>query len=118
MDIKQKGKLKNQTNGLSESTINSDITTLNEFLFWLEGRGVIQHKNIGKIPKVKDRKNYKEEANPAFFPDEFTQFKDVLYRSDQNVSDEEARWKRRWFINWVSFQYQVLSDYTKLPRSV
>ena len=106
LDIKVKGKWKNDTNGLSPSTINSDLTTLNEFLNWLVDNDVLSPKNHRRIPRVKDRKDYREESNPAFFPDEFRAFKDVLYQFDKDVDDDISKWKRRWFIHWVLFQYQ------------
>ena len=59
------------------------------------------------IPKIKDRKNYREEANPAFLPDEFIRFKDELYKYDVGCKDEEEKWKKRWFIHWVLFQYHT-----------
>ena len=106
LDVKQKGKWKFVTNGLSTSTINSDITTLRSILKWLVKRELLDPKKLPEVPKLKDRKNYREEANPAFLPDEFSRLKDVLYKFDQNIDDEEQKWKHRWFIHWVLFQYQ------------
>jgi len=106
LDLKQKGKWKSVTNGLSTSTINSDITTLRNLLKWMVKRELLDPKNQGEIPKLKDRANYREESNPAFLPDEFSRLKDVLYQFDQDIDNDELRWKHRWFINWVLFQYQ------------
>lgn len=106
LDVTEKGKWKSETQGLSASTINSDITTLTEMLSWLCERDILDPKKFGKIPRVKDRKNYRVESNPAFTPDEFRLFKDHLYQFDRAVDDEESKWKRRWFIHWVLFQYQ------------
>lgn len=106
LDIRQKGKWKSASEGLSTSTINSDITTLRNLLKWMVKREILDPRKEGEIPKLKDRRNYREESNPAFLPDEFRQLKDILYRFDQDIADEELRWKHRWFINWVLFQYQ------------
>jgi len=106
LDVRQKGKWKSASDGLSTSTINSDITTLRSLLKWMVKREMLDPRKEGEIPKLKDRKNYREESNPAFLPDEFRQLKDILYRFDQDIDDEELRWKHRWFINWVLFQYQ------------
>ena len=107
LDISTKGKWKTSTSGLSASTINSDISTLCEFLKWCCNREYLDPRKFGDIPRPKDRKDYREDANPAFFPDEFARFKDVLYKFDQNCLDEEEKWKKRWFIHYVLFQYQL-----------
>ena len=57
---------------------------------WLVDRDVLSPKNYRRIPRVKDRKDYREESNPAFFPDEFRVFKDVLYKFDKDVDDDVA----------------------------
>lgn len=116
LDVKTKGKWGSVANGLSSSTINSDISTLKELLKWLGKKDILDANKIGEIPRARDRKNYREDANPAFFPDEFVRMKDVLYKFDQNIEDkgkyhneshEEVKWKRRWFINYILFQYQL-----------
>ena len=106
LDMKVKGRWKSATSGLSTSTINSDITTLRNLLKWMVKRELLDPKNLGEIQKLKDRTNYREESNPAFLPEEFILLKDELYKFDQNIENEELRWKHRWFINWVLFQYQ------------
>lgn len=107
LDITQKGKWKSETKGLSASTINSDLTTLKELLYWMVKQGYMSSDMLFDIPKIKDRKNYREEANPAFLPDEFIRFKDELYKYDVGCKDEEEKWKKRWFIHWVLFQYHT-----------
>jgi len=107
LDIKEKGKWKSETQGLSAATINGDLTTLRELVHWLIKKGYIGADVAFDIPKIKDRKNYREEANPAFLPDEFRSFKDVLYMHDVECRDEEDKWKKRWFIQWVLFQYHT-----------
>jgi integrase len=106
LDVRQKGKWKTDTDGLSTGTINSDITTLRAFLNWLIERELLDPKKMPEIKKLKDRTNYKDEANPAFLPDDWTKFSAQLYAIEKEVADEESRWKRRWFIQWVRFQYQ------------
>lgn len=106
LDVTQKGKWKTNTLGLSPGTINSDITTLKAILNWMVRKELLDPKKKPELVKVKDRKNYKEESNPAFLPDDWTKFKDHLYRIEDGISDEEVLWKRRWFINWVRFQFQ------------
>ena len=43
----------------------------------------------------------------AFFPDEFARMKDELYKFDTKCKDEEDKWKKRWFIHYILFQYQL-----------
>ena len=107
LDVKEKGKWKSEAKGLSAATINGDLTTLRELVYWLIKKGYIGADTAFDIPKIKDRKNYREEANPAFLPDEFKKFKDVLYLHDIGCKDEEDKWKKRWFIHWVLFQYHT-----------
>ena len=115
LDVKTKGKWNSSASGLSPSTINSDISTLKELLKWLVRNKDLNFNNIGEIPRARDRTNYREECNPAFFPPEWRKMCDVLYQFDQNIeglgkfhnqSDEEIKWKRRWFINYIRFQFQ------------
>ena len=110
LDIKTKGKWKCAASGLAPSTINSDINTLKEFLKWCCHKEYLDPRKVGEIPKAKDQKNYRDEANPAFFPDEFARMKDVLYKFDQNCIDEEDKWKKRWFIHYILFQYGLGSQ--------
>lgn len=107
LDIKTKGKWKNSTSGLAPSTINSDISTLVELLKWFCKREYLDPRKLGEIPKAKDQKNYRDEANPAFFPEQFARMKDELYKFDTSCKDEEEKWKKRWFIHYILFQYQL-----------
>lgn len=107
LGVTQKGKWKSEAKGLSAATINSDLTTLKELLYWIGNQGYMSSGMLFDIPKVKDRKNYREEANPAFLPDEFIKFKDVLYKYDVGCQTEEQTWKKRWFIHWILFQYHT-----------
>ena len=107
LDIQTKGKWKTATSGLAPSTINSDISTLKEFLAWCVKKEYLDPRKVGDIPRARDQKNYREESNPAFFPDEFARMKDQLYKFDTKCKDEEDKWKKRWFINYILFQYQL-----------
>lgn len=76
LDIQTKGKWKTVTSGLAPSTINSDISTLREFLNWCVEKEYLDSRQIGLIKKATDNTDYREEANPAFFPDDFARMKD------------------------------------------
>tara|TARA_B100000886_G_scaffold199259_1_gene137360 strand:+ start:183 stop:1532 length:1350 start_codon:yes stop_codon:yes gene_type:complete len=106
LDKRHKGKWKNITKGLAPSTINADISTLNVIFNWMMENGHLQAENKPVIKRIKDKKNYREEANPAFLPPDWKAFKDVLYKFDQGYENEYETWRRRWFINYVRFMYQ------------
>ena len=105
LDKRHKGKWKNITKGLAPSTINADISTLNVIFNWMVENGHLMQDNKPIIKRIRDKKNYRDEANPAFLPDDFKAFKDVLYKFDQGYEDEYETWRRRWFINYVRFMY-------------
>ena len=105
LDKRHKGKWKNITKGLAPSTINADISTLNVIFNWMGEKGHLSADNKPIIKRIKDRKNYREEANPAFLPNDWRAFKDVLYKFDQGHKDEYETWRRRWFINYVRFMF-------------
>ena len=115
LDVKTKGKWSSAASGLSPSTINSDKSTLKELLKWMVRNKQLDFNKVGDIPRARDRTNYREESNPAFFPAEWSRMCDQLYKFDQNIeglgkyhneTHEEVKWKRRWFINFIRFQYQ------------
>ena len=103
--VETKGKWSNQTNGLSVSTINSDLSTLNELFGFLVKRDLLDPRKFPELVKLKDKKDYREEANPAFFPDEWEAFKDVLKKYVAESTDDLQKWKRQWLLNWVFFMY-------------
>ena len=105
LDKRHKGKWKNITKVLAPSTINADISTLNVIFNWMVEKGHLSADNKPIIKRIKDRKNYREEANPAFLPNDWRAFKDVLYKFDQGHKDEYETWRRRWFINYVRFMF-------------
>ena len=106
LDKRHKGKWKNITKRLAPSTINADISTLNVIFNWMVENGHLMQDNKPIIKRIKDNKNYREEANPAFLPPDWKAFKDVLYKFDQGHENEYETWRRRWFINYVRFMYQ------------
>ena len=106
LDKRHKGKWENITKGLAPSTINADISTLNVIFNWMVENGHLMQDNKKQIKRIKDNKNYREEANPAFLPPDWKAFKDVLYKFDQGYENEYETWRRRWFINYVRFMYQ------------
>ena len=105
LDKRHKGKWKNLTKGLAPSTINADISTLNVIFNWMVEEEHLQPINKPVIKRIKDKKNYRDEANPAFLPEDWERFKDVLYKFDVGHDNEYETWRRRWFINYVRFMY-------------
>ena len=105
LDKRHKGKWKKATKGLAPSTINADISTLNVIFNWMVEEEHLQPINKPVIKRIKDKKNYRDEANPAFLPEDWERFKDVLYKFDVGHDNEYETWRRRWFINYVRFMY-------------
>ena len=115
LDVETKGKWKSKAEGLTPSTINSDISTLKEFLKWLVNEERLGAMNLDLIKRAKDRTNYREDCNPAFVHHDWEKMKDVLYTWDKflpirtnrkrPIDDEADTWKRRWFINYIRFQF-------------
>jgi hypothetical protein len=115
LDVTTKGKWASKAEGLTPSTINSDISTLKEILKWLIGEERLEPINLDLIKRAKDRTNYNEDANPAFVQHEWEKMKDILYTWDKKlpirynrkraIDDEADVWKRRWFINYIRFQF-------------
>ena len=102
--MKTKGKWSNPASGLSPSTINSDISTLKELLKWMIRLKQLDCNKVGDIPRARDRTNYREESNQAFFPSEWSKMCDQLYKFDQNIEGlrkyhnetyKEVKWKCR-----------------------
>ena len=111
--VETKGKWKTATAGLSVATINSDLTTLNELMGWLVKRDVLDANHFPTINKLRDRKEYKEEANPAFMPDEWDAVKSHLmdWVQKREDDDELKLWRRRWMFNWIFFMYHFGGRY-------
>jgi len=100
-----KGKWKSETKGLAISTINSDLTTVNELLSWCVQQDLLEFKNWGDMGKLRDRKDYREDANPAYMPDEWEQVKNLLKDYENSENDPIKKWKNCYLKNWVYFQY-------------
>ena len=100
-----KGKWKSETKGLAVSTINSDLTTINEFLSWCVKQDLLEFKHLGDMGKLRDKKDYREDANPAYMPDEWEQVKTLLKEYENSESDPIKKWKNCYLKNWVYFQY-------------
>ena len=109
------GRWEKSARGLSAETINSDIATLNSFLWWCVHKGYVSHTEIPqKIEKVTQRKKHAEETIPAFYPDDWKVIVNVLENWDVNgidmdnhrgIEDSIKQWRQELFRWWVSFQY-------------
>ena len=106
-EVQSKGKWKSTTQGLSVSTINSDLSTLNELLGWMVKRNILDANDFPIIQKLRNKKEFKEDANPAFMPDEWDAVKSSLteYVRIKDGDDEITKWRRRWIFNWIFFMY-------------
>ena len=105
--VQEKGKWKTSTKGLSVSTINSDLSTLNELLGWMVKRSILDANDFPIIQKLRNKKEFKEDANPAFMPDEWDAVKSSLseFVRIRDGDDEITKWRRRWIFNWIFFMY-------------
>ena len=105
--VEEKGKWKTSTKGLSVSTINSDLSTLNELLGWMVKRNILDANDVPIIQKLRNKKEFKEDANPAFMPDEWDAVKSSLseFVRIRDGDDEITKWRRRWIFNWIFFMY-------------
>ena len=111
--IETKGKWKTATSGLSVSTINSDLSTLNELLNWMIRQNMLDGNIRCVIPKLRNRKDFAEDANPAFMPDEWDAVKSLLMEWVQKRDDDDELklWRRRWMFNWIFFMYHFGGRY-------
>ena len=103
--VSTKGKWKSAATGLAISTINSDISTLREFFDWCVRKQFLDYLKKPHIEKLRDRKDYSQESNPAFMPEDWERVKDALKIYVAESADEVQHWHRQWFLNWVFFQY-------------
>ncbi len=105
--VETKGKWKSDADGLSVSTINSDLTTLNELMKWMVQRSLLDANDSPILQKLRNRKEFKEDANPAFMPDEWEALKSCLneWVKIKDGDDEVKKWRRRWIYNWIFFMY-------------
>ena len=100
-----KGKWKTETKGLAVSTINSDLVTVNELLNWCVTNDLLEFKHWGEIGKLRDKTDYREDANPAYMPDEWEKVKLVLQEFENSEKDPIKKWRNCYLKNWVYFQY-------------
>ena len=103
--VKTKGRWNTDSKGLAVSTINSDITTLNELLAWCVQNDLLEFRVWKKIEKLRDKKDHREDSNPAYMPDEWEQIKKTIIDWENDESDPVRKWKRRWYKNWIFFMY-------------
>ena len=103
--VGKKGKWRTETQGLAVSTINSDLVTVNELLNWCVKNELMEFKNLGEVEKLRDNKDYREDANPAYLPDEWEQVKLVLQDFENSEKDPISKWKNCYLKNWVYFMY-------------
>lgn len=114
---KTAGRWGQESQGLSAETINSDISTLESFLWWCVHKGYVQPAEIPqKIKRVKQRKKHTEESNPAFFPQDWKSIVDVLenwdvqgidFNNPRGMEDAMKEWRQELFRWWVCFQYET-----------
>ena len=103
--VQTKGKWKNSANGLAVSTINSDLNTLSELQDWLVRKKYLEAHKKSIIERLTDKTNYREEANPAYFPDEWEQVKKLLFQYENSETDPVKKWKKGWLKLWVMCMY-------------
>jgi len=116
-----KGKWNAASEGLSITTINSDISTIKELLNWMIEEQLVDSNKILLPKQENDNRNMQEEANPAYMPDSWQKFKTALYEWEKeidgqgvglkygwnNYDDEERAWKKTWLKHYVLFQYHL-----------
>tara|TARA_R100000027_G_scaffold11387_1_gene8129 strand:+ start:233 stop:1486 length:1254 start_codon:yes stop_codon:yes gene_type:complete len=95
------------------STINSDLTTFNNFLNWLvETEEVLDANKKPKLKKLQQVKDFKSESNPAFTGEDWDAFKQALFRYEyldeswtDDMEERERWWYRKMFVCWILFQF-------------
>ena len=95
------------------STINSDLTTFNNFLNWLvETEEVLDANKKPKLKKLQQVKDFKSESNPAFTGEDWDAFKNALFRYEyldeswtDDMEERERWWYRKMFVCWILFQF-------------
>ena len=100
--------------GISTSTLNSDITTLENFLAWLtdEDDSLDANRKPRDIKRQRQVKDFRAEANPAFTGEDWVAFKDALLRYEyldeswtDDMEERERWWYRKAFVNFIFFQW-------------
>ena len=105
--VETKGKWDSAADGLSVSTINSDISTLLELMSWLVRKNYLDANSLPLVEKLRNRKELKEDSNPAFMPDEWDALKSCMneWVKIKEGDDEIKKWRRRFIYNWIFFMY-------------
>ena len=88
------------------STINSDLTTFNNFLNWLvEIEEVLDANKKPRLKKMQQVKDFKSESNPAFTGEDWDAFKQALFRYEyldeswtDDMEERERWWYRKMFV--------------------
>ena len=127
--VNTKGKWDTPTEGLEVATINSDISTINELLKWMIDEEIIDAGNVIFPKQEPDLKNYRVEANPAFFPEPWENLRkhysygrrhlvlELNVNTVGTIVDLERAWRNTWFVNWILFNSISAVGRTKLKRS-
>ena len=100
--------------GKEIATIKSALNTFNRFFSWMVEEDILDANNKPNIKKLRNTKDYKTEANPAFTGEDWAKFKDTLHRYEildeswtDDVDEKERWWYRRAFTSWVFFQFHL-----------
>ena len=98
--------------GKQVSTIRGYIMTFKHYLNWLVDQDLL---DLGKCPQIKGLrqvKDYRTDANPAFVGEDWKVFRETLWRyeylDDAHTDDPlelERWWIRKNFVLWVLFQF-------------
>ena len=98
--------------GYDATTINDALSTFNNFFDWLVEDELLDLGKKPVIKKLQQYKDYKRQSNPAFTGEDWTKFKDYLYRYEMldeshtdDLEEKEKWWYRRLFVCWVLYQF-------------
>lgn len=131
--ITSKGRWNEKSDGLSAQTINADISTLQSILKWMVSRDLLDPRLNPEFKKVRDRKDHREDSNPAFYPKDWKTlagcFQDFIENGVQYVEtkpehpalragmrlgpyvktleDYKRRWRQQHFVLYVLWQYET-----------
>ena len=91
--------------GLSISAINYELSILNERLGWMVKKNILEANDFSYAKKLRNRKEVREDANPAFIPGEWGVLKSALseWVKIKEGDDELKKWRKRWIYNWIFF---------------
>lgn len=93
--VSEKGRWNEKSDGLSASTINSDLSTLKTILSWMVEKQLLDANFVPSLKKVRDRKDHREESNPAFYPKDWevivSSLDDFVENGVEYVDDPRVR---------------------------